>query len=137
MLSGQNAVQFSVRSPEYVKDPYSAYRILREHDPVHFSKDGYWFLTRYDDVSAALKDSRLRNNPAPFSLLNRRNREKYVAADVANNLIAFLDPPDHTVSRRIISMTFQEFIANGKAEQIESSGRTCLESIAEKMNLSS
>ena len=32
---------------------------MREHDPVHRSAYGYWLLTRYDDVAAALRDPRL------------------------------------------------------------------------------
>ena len=97
---------------------------------MHFSQDGYWFLTKYDDVSAALKDPRLRNNPAPFSLLNCKNVRKYVAADVANKMIALLDPPDHTVPRRLIATTFQEFISREHGEKLEGACRACLEAIA-------
>jgi len=132
MLSGQDGIQFSVRSPEYIKDPYSAYRMLREWDPVHFSKDGYWFVTKYSDVSAALRDPRLRNSPAQFSLLNRRNVGKYLAADVANRMIAFLDPPDHTVPRRLISTTFQEFILREQGAKAETAWRASLYAIAGK-----
>src|SRR5260221_7399222 len=106
----RNTVEFSVRSASYIQDPYSAYELLRERDPVHFSRDGYWFLTKYEDVSAGLKDPRLRNAPAPSSLLNRKNLGKYVAADVASRLIAFLDPPDHFIPRQIISSSFQNFL---------------------------
>jgi cytochrome P450 len=132
MSSEQEPVQFSIRSPAYIKDPYSFYRILRERDPVHLSKDGYWFLTKYEDISTALRDPRLRNSPAPFSLLNRRNAGKYIAADVANNLIAFLDPPEHTIPRKIISTTFQEFILKQEVQKLEAACRACLDKIAER-----
>src|SRR5260221_4251557 len=99
----RNTVEFSVRSASYIQDPYSAYELLRERDPVHFSRDGYWFLTKYEDVSAGLEDPRLRNAPAPSPLLNRKKLGKYLAANVANRLLAFLDPPRPLTPRRIIS----------------------------------
>lgn len=136
MSSEEQSFRFSVRSPEFVKDPYSFYRILRETDPIHFSSDGYWFITRYNHVAACLRDPRLGNNPAPFSLLNRRNADKFVAAAVANRLIAFLDAPQHTMPRRIISTTFQESIVGREnAKKIEDACGDCVAHIAGKKEI--
>ena len=136
MSSEGQPFRFSVRSPDFVKDPYSFYRILRETDPVHFSSDGYWFITRYSDVATCLRDPRLGNAPAPFSLLNRRNADKFVAAAVANRLIAFLDAPQHTMPRRVISTTFQESIlGEEKYQKIEDACSGCLARIAGKKEI--
>lgn len=42
--------------PEYQENPAPVLSRLRSEDPVHRSQHGYWFLTRYEHVKAALKD---------------------------------------------------------------------------------
>lgn len=106
------ATIFSPLEPAFVADPYPYYSTLREHDPVHKSHMGYWVLTRYEDIVNALKDTRLSNEPSPIAVVNRRNREKYTAADVASNIIPFMDPPRHTSSRKLISRAFHEHLNN-------------------------
>src|SRR5438445_10489055 len=49
--------------PEFLADPYPTYHRLRAEDPVHQSPLGFWVLTRYDDVSAVLRDPRFIKEP--------------------------------------------------------------------------
>ena len=49
-------------SSAYQEDPAPTLAWLREHDPVHQSRHGYWFLTRYDDVKNSLKDPRFSSD---------------------------------------------------------------------------
>ncbi|MCU0790173.1 MAG: cytochrome P450 [Nitratireductor sp.] len=51
-------------------------------------------------------DARLSNRPAPFATVAPRNKDRYLAAAVANRLIAFQDPPEHTPPRKLIAKTF-------------------------------
>lgn len=99
---------FDPSSPAFVDDPYATYRELRQSDPVHRSPAGAWVITRYDDVHAALADERLSNAPARYAVVAPRNRERYVCADVAANILPFLDPPEHTELRRTIGRAFVE-----------------------------
>ena len=94
----------------FVNDPYPVFATLREREPVHRSKTGAWVLSRYSDVIAALGDSRLGNAPSPYAVVNPRNRHRYVCADVANNIIPFIDPPTHSLPRKLISKTFHEHL---------------------------
>lgn len=89
-----------------IEDPYPVYERLRVRDPVHWNPKGFWFISRYEDVLACLKDPRFSNQPAPFALVHARNRAKFVAADVANNLIAFKDGPDHSALRGWLARSF-------------------------------
>jgi pimeloyl-[acyl-carrier protein] synthase len=106
---------FNPKDPGFILDPYPTYRFLRENDPIHYSPTGYWVITRYEDVCSALNDLRFRNSPAPFAPVNRRNRDRYLAAEVASNIIAFLDPPDHMPPRRIIAASFQDYLKGKEA----------------------
>ena len=93
-------------SPDFVRDPYPVYAQLRAGDPVHLSPMGFWVLTTHADVLAAMNDDRLSNRPSRFAVTHARNRGRYAAADVANNIIPFLDPPQHTQARKLISRAF-------------------------------
>jgi cytochrome P450 len=59
--------QIDFGSPDVIADPYPHYRELRERAPASWlplpgAAGGAWFLTRYADVSAVLRDARLSRN---------------------------------------------------------------------------
>src|SRR5262245_22984032 len=59
----QSGVFFNPFAPEMLVDPYPSYRVLRERDPIHRSRMGAgWVLTRFADISQALRDPRLGND---------------------------------------------------------------------------
>lgn len=49
-------------SPDFIRNPYPAYQRLRDEHPVSWhAGTGYWFLTRCDDVHAALRNPLFRS----------------------------------------------------------------------------
>lgn len=99
-------LRFEPEHPAFVADPYPTFAHLREHEPLHRGPGGAWVLTRHADVVAAFADERLGNAPARHAVVHARNRERYVCADVANNILPFLDRPEHTAPRRLIARAF-------------------------------
>jgi pimeloyl-[acyl-carrier protein] synthase len=97
---------FNPLDPDFTSNPYPRYELLREHEPVHRSDTGFWVVTRYDDVAAGLMDARLSNRPAPFAIVNPRNKDRHMAAAVASRLIAFLDTPEHNAPRKFLAKAF-------------------------------
>jgi len=87
-------------TPEFYADPYPTYRALRENDPVKRLPNGAYFLTRYDDLVTAYK------NTKAFS----SDKKKEFAPKYGNSLLyehhttslVFNDPPIHTRVRRLI-----------------------------------
>ena len=118
MNSSVDATLFNPFDSDFVQNPYPVYAILRDHDPVHRTALGFWVLTRHEHIVAALNGPRLSNAPAPYAVVNRRNRNRYVAADVANTIIPFLDPPEHTAPRRLIAGEFHAHL-KGRTESIK------------------
>jgi cytochrome P450 len=62
--------------PEFRRDPYRAYRELRESAPVHlapFSK--LWCVSRYEDVQGVLRRDELFSSRAMFTLLMNGGQE--------------------------------------------------------------
>ncbi len=92
---------FVLRSGESWRDPFASYAALRERDPVHHVVDGdYWVLTRFADVWAAAGD------PATFS--SARGLTVGYGEIEAINMgdampMVFLDPPEHTAFRRLVT----------------------------------
>ncbi len=87
-------------TPEFYADPYPTYRALREHEPVKRMPNGSWFLTRYDDLVAAYKNTKL------FSSDKKKEfAPKYGASPLYEHhttSLVFNDPPAHTRVRRLI-----------------------------------
>ena len=46
-------------TPEFYANPYPTYRALRENEPVKRLPNGSYFLTRYDDLVAAYKATKV------------------------------------------------------------------------------
>src|ERR1700752_3194770 len=87
-------------TPEFYANPYPTYRALRENQPVKRLPNGAWFLTRYDDLVTAYK------NTKAFS----SDKKKEFAPKYGDSLLyehhttslVFNDPPIHTRVRRLI-----------------------------------
>jgi len=98
-------------TPEYLADPYSFYRELRENAPAWFSQRlNGWVVTRYADVSAGLLDRRLTSGRRvesfatgldPASLEQMRPLHEHLGKWIGN-----MDPPDHTRLRGLVNKAF-------------------------------
>lgn len=105
-----DALVFEVlTTPEGRADPYPRYRALREASPIHRSAlGGLWYLTRYEDTRFALRDPRFGKHPegtaTPFGV-DDADRTAYMT-EFRRSSMLFLDPPDHTRLRSLVSRGF-------------------------------
>ena len=102
--------------PAFLKDPYPVFDRIRERTPV-FSAPGrkgegpIWFLTRHADVRRALRDRRLGRIDQPtvdreaWGLPPLRD-ELAAYYDVEHWALVWLEPPNHTKIRRLVSKAF-------------------------------
>src|SRR6516225_4033978 len=87
-------------TPDFYVNPYPTYRALRENDPVKRMPNGSYFLTRYDDLVTAYK-----NTKAFSSDKKKEFAPKYGASllyEHHTTSLVFNDPPIHTRVRRLI-----------------------------------
>jgi len=116
--------------PENRPDPYPIYDFIRDREPVHHAPDGSWVLTRYDHSAALLRDPRLSTNPArltegpdPASMGPIRQ--------VGSSLMMFLDPPDHTRLRSLVSQAFTPRMVESLRPRIQALVDELLDAVVE------
>jgi cytochrome P450 len=85
---------------EFYVNPYPTYRALRENEPIKRMPNGSYFLTRYDDLVTAYK-----NTKAFSSDKKKEFAPKYGVSllyEHHTTSLVFSDPPLHTRVRRLI-----------------------------------
>jgi cytochrome P450 len=87
-------------TPRFYANPYPTYLALRQNEPVKRMPNGSYFLTRYDDLVTAYKNTKV------FSSDKRKEfAPKYGSSllyEHHTTSLVFNDPPAHTRVRRLI-----------------------------------
>ncbi|HLM63266.1 MAG TPA: cytochrome P450 [Acidimicrobiales bacterium] len=82
-------------------DPYATWRRLRDEAPLYRNdRYGFWALSRFADVEAAHRD------PATFSSSHGTVLEIMSDRPMSTGQMIFLDPPQHTRLRALVSRAF-------------------------------
>jgi cytochrome P450 len=114
---------------DFENDPIATLNRLRAEDPVHWSRHGFWYLTRYDDCAMVLKD------PVRFSSaaagwgggnpLARRDTSAGGGSEAEQGLSRTLaasfnqmDPPDHTRIRALVVSAFSRRSVEERRDRI-------------------
>jgi cytochrome P450 len=108
---------------EFQRDPYPTYHRLRIEDPVHRSFDT-WVLTRYADVKSVLRDPRFGADQVPKRIKNKSHyfeeQQRYLKTlvQMSGKFFFYLDPPDHTRLRGLVSKAFSAKVVEHMRPQI-------------------
>src|SRR5437016_10069265 len=119
-------------TPEFYANPYPTYRALRENEPVKRMPNGSYFLTRYDDLVAAYKATKVFSS----------DKKKEFAPKYGNSLLhehhttslVFNDPPAHTRVRRLIMGALSPRAIAGMEPDLVALVDRLLDAIAAKQN---
>ncbi len=87
-------------TPEFYADPYPTYRALRENAPVKRLPNGCYFLTRYDDLVTAYKNTKAFSSDKRKEFLPKYGDSALYEHHTTS--LVFNDPPAHTRVRRLI-----------------------------------
>jgi cytochrome P450 len=102
--------------------PYGVWRRLRDEAPVYRNeRHDFWALSRYADVEAAFKD------PATF-VSSRGTVLEIMGTDMgASGSVIFMDPPDHTALRSLVSRAFTPRRIGGLEDRVRGLCRRLLD----------
>ena len=99
-------------SPSFKADPFPLYAELRQEAPIYGHEAPYgaqiWYITRYDDVLAVLKDNG-RFAKDPEGVKDQKKEGKKGSRSIykmINRNMLFADPPDHTRLRKLVNLAF-------------------------------
>jgi pimeloyl-[acyl-carrier protein] synthase len=103
--------QYDLASARFFAQPEATFALMRERDPVYFDETlSAWILTKYDDVSEALRSPNLsvdRNGEiGRGGSGSAAPRLREVNAFISQWMV-FSDPPRHTRLRSIVAKAFQ------------------------------
>lgn len=119
---------FDPFSPEFQRDPYPTYAWLRQEAPfLWHAPSQLWFVSRYGDVAALLRDRRLGRSiahirpapPPPAHLDPFQRLSTYSMFD--------MEPPDHTRLRSLVSSVFTPRRVEALRPQIQASAKNLLD----------
>lgn len=126
---------FDLFSPAFKRDPFTTFARMRQESPIyaHVSPGGAttWYITRYEDVLAVLKDN------DHFVKDVRHTKEQIPAAparptlhQLINQNMLFADPPDHTRLRALVSQVFTPRRVEQAAPRIQAAADELLDRAA-------
>lgn len=82
-------------------NPYGIWRRMRDEAPVYRNdRHDFWALSRFDDVEAAHRD------PETYSSSHGTVLEIMTPTPMGSGMIIFMDPPEHTHMRALMSRAF-------------------------------
>lgn len=128
MTNDHSMNPFNPLDPTILPNPYPAYERLRIDDPVHWGTaadaglPGRWYLVRYPDVAAVLKDPRFGreiDKVLPPSALPPVAPADQSLAEVAKGWMILRDPPAHTRLRTLAQQAYAPRRVNALRTQIE------------------
>ncbi len=94
-------------SPEVRRDPHPLYHRVRAEQPLAYNPDvDEWILTRWADCEAVLRDPKWSSSPEHRGEQRFNGPQAQEFASMNVRTLLFLDPPDHTRLRRLVSKAF-------------------------------
>ncbi len=101
----------TIGTAEGRRDPYSRYAELREAAPVHESGLGFFVCTCYRECELVLRDPRFGKQESDQERLRARFGHLEIFPRLSELMserrsLLFLNPPDHTRLRRLVSKAF-------------------------------
>src|SRR4028118_506801 len=105
-----NQPTYDLFAPEALVNSYPLYKRMRSEDPVHYCESaGYWILTRYRDVEAALRDERLSSDRTALYINNLGSLDFNLIQNflhLTSKMMVGTDPPQHTRLRKLANQGF-------------------------------
>lgn len=109
------AFRFNPFANDFIDDPYSTFRWMRENDPVHryhTLADNAWILTRHADIRAVLTDKRFGIDDLAARVVQKipfmqkdAPALRRLGATIGSWLF-FVNPPEHSRLRQVVSRDF-------------------------------
>src|SRR5512133_443380 len=126
--------KFDLNSQEFYRNSHEIFAELREIDPIFQQTSPFgtrmWYVTRYEDVEAVLRDSEhfvldFRRAFDPETLSRLRDRPQLM--DMVNNHLLTKDGADHHRLRALVNKAFTPRMVAGMRPRIQQIAESLLD----------
>ena len=131
-FGSQDLGSLNLADPAFRADPYPTYARLRREAPlVRNDGMGYWLLSRYRDVAAALRDTATFSSASfhdrPVSSHDPANTAHAELLTSFGSTMIFQDPPVHTRLRKLVNRPFTAAQINRRRDPLTDLCRALLQ----------
>ncbi len=120
-------MDFNPYSPSFRQDPYPVYRRLRDEYPVYHNEElGFFAISRYDDIVAALQDVETFSSSNALGI----GAPKEVLDQIP--MMMLLDPPRHGQLRALVNRAFTPRRVAGLEPRIRALARSLVDDFIER-----
>lgn len=134
MTADQQALLLELLAPANRADPYPIYRQLRERGPLHLPDSNLVVFSSFAECDEVLRDPRSCADRLKSTAAQKAIAEGAKARPFGTPGFLFLDPPDHTRLRRLVSKAFSPKVVkaleaditalvDGLLDKVDQSGR--------------
>ncbi|GGA08849.1 cytochrome P450 [Dyella caseinilytica] len=121
LIIDEEGVHFDPHHADVREDPHPILSQIRERTPIFQDALSRWWVTRHADVSSGLRNKSLSVDARQLDYTHRidddsakpsgvsswfRHQENSALARLYNNFMLFIDPPRHTLLRKVFSPLF-------------------------------
>jgi cytochrome P450 len=96
----------ALTTPPFPHDPYPLYAELRDLAPVYRSESGMWFASSYEGAATVLRSPAFGQGEGARMISQDPRYGDSAVLQALGQMITFIDPPDHTRLRRLVSRVF-------------------------------
>lgn len=130
--ASDQAVQFNPLDPAFRVNPFPTYRRMLEEASIHQTPLGGYVLSRHADCLAALEHPNTSHDPRNSTLFQTMQAERFLGDWNRRRSFLFMDPPDHTRLRRLVSKAFTRRVVEGLRSRIGELVEQLIDAIEEK-----
>ena len=114
--------------------PHDQYEWLREHQPVFFHEEpegkGFWAVTRYQDVYDIGRNASLFSSEPTISIADPDPAQPNFQGDA--KMMLMMDPPEHTIHRKLISREFTQGPVREYNRRIEQLAKDIVDAVIDR-----
>ena len=128
---------YDLFSPEFKANPFPTFAAMREAAPLyaHQAPNGgtVWYITRYDDVMAVLKDNdHFVKDARNIGAAPGATHPASTANQAINQNMLFSDPPDHLRLRALVNQAFTSRRVERMAGQVQVAADDLLDQVRDQ-----
>lgn len=116
--------------------PHDQFRWLRENAPVYRhaepAGEGFWALTRYEDVRAVGRDSATFSSSPTIMIPDAPGGAGGMAMPGDRAMMLMMDPPRHNAYRRLVSAEFTPRVTRARQPRIRALARQIVDAVCEE-----